>query len=293
MDNKVKFAIPGLWNHYQIMTSIINIYEQHPEYFYDNISFIIYDNFPYCIWDGGRIFHSYTQASLEDIVTIRDFFNNRDIPIRLIFTNPVLEEQHLHDRFCNLVCTVCENNLNEIVVNSSLLENYLKKSYPKFNLISSTTKCNLLDQSLEEIEEANRYKYICLDYNQNKNKKVLESLSQEKKDKIEFLCNAICPPGCQHRKEHYRLNGLYYLNYMKEYLVPGCSIKENTLHPLTMSYQNNISPEEIWNYYVPNGFSMFKLEGRSLSHLEFYLNCIRYLVKPEYQFYLISNIDFL
>ena len=132
MDNKVKFAIPGLWNHYQIMTSIINIYEQHPEYFYDNISFIIYDNFPYCIWDGGRIFHSYTQASLEDIVTIRDFFNNRDIPIRLIFTNPVLEEQHLHDRFCNLVCTVCENNLNEIVVNSSLLENYLKKSYPNY-----------------------------------------------------------------------------------------------------------------------------------------------------------------
>ena len=52
----------------------------------------------------------------------------------------------------------------------------------------------------------------------------IELLSQEEKDKCEFLVNAICPPGCKTRREHYILNSKYYLNYGRQFDVPYCGI---------------------------------------------------------------------
>jgi hypothetical protein len=290
MNQKIKFALPGLWLHFSMTQQFILYLEDHPEVLRDNVEIgAVYDNFPYCIWDGGRIYSHYRQASLEDITTIKNFLNERNIPLRLVFTNPVLEEQHLADRFCNLVARVCEDPLNEIVVNSELLENYLREHYPNFSYISSTTKCNIFDTSLAEIN-SDKYKYICLDYNQNHNFKQLDPLSQKQKDQVEFLCNAICPPGCTSRKEHYRLNGLFYINYLQQYQMPGCNIKECTIHPSTLNYCNHISPKEIENIYAPKGFSMFKLEGRTLPPIETFLNYVRYLIKPEYQFSVIQDL---
>lgn len=285
-----KFALPGLWSHSKLYMQIVLFLESHPEYLKEGVTIgAVYGNFPYCIWDGGRIFTHMTHASLEDIDEIRTFFNAHNIPIRMIFTNPVLEERDLYDRFCNFVCSRCENEMNEIVINSPMLEEYIRTSYPKYSFISSTTKCNNASNSKTEILN-DAYKYVCLDYNLNKNKKFLESLSAEEKQRIEFLCNAICPSGCPNRKEHYRLNGLYYLNCGTPYTI-RCNIKNDTLHPDTCNYPNNISPEEIDNYYVPQGFEMFKLEGRTLSDTECLLNIARYMIKPEYQLTFIRNIS--
>jgi len=40
-----------------------------------------------------------------------------------------------------MVTEICENELNEIVINSPILEDYLRDKYPKYKFISSTTKC--------------------------------------------------------------------------------------------------------------------------------------------------------
>ena len=101
------------------------------------------------------------------------------------------------------------------------------------------------------------------------------------KNKIEFLINAICPPGCPNRKEHYRLNGISHLNLGKEYRV-ACQIKGDTTKCLTRNYKNNISPEEIYTKYYNLGFSNFKLEGRTLTDKEVILNYAYYMIKPEY-----------
>ena len=115
-----------------------------------------------------------------------------------------------------MVMKTVENEINEIVVNNLELENYIRKNYPKFSIISSTTKC-LKDpnKSLDELKKD--YKYVCLDYNLNKNWEYLNTIPEELKNKTEFLVNAICPPNCPNRKEHYRLNGLSHLNFGKSY----------------------------------------------------------------------------
>ena len=45
--------------------------------------------------------------------------------------------------------------------------------------------------------------------NISENLEFLKSIPEENKNKVEFLVNAICHAGCQHRKEHHRLNGVH------------------------------------------------------------------------------------
>lgn len=287
--SNIKIAIPGLWQHFSLTKALLDYMEQFPHHCNDNFSVgAAYGTFPYCIWDGGRVFPELYQASLEEIIEIKDYLKEKNISLRLIFTNPSLQEHHFYDRYCNLICKICEDENNEIVVNDARLEAYLREKYPKYSFISSTTKCKNLKASLEELN-ANQYKYICLDYNQNHNPE-LDKLTVEEKSKIEFLCNAICPPGCPNRKEHYRLNGIQSLNFYKPYAI-NCPIEHTTLSYEAQCYKNNISPEEIIATYAPKGYEMFKLEGRTLSDMEVLLNYARYFIKPEHQLSFVLTVS--
>ena len=285
----IKFLLPGFYEHFSLFKEIIAKKEQEPHLFYPNVEIgACYGNFQICAWDGGRTFHTFRQASKENVEEIFNYYKSKQIPLRLIFTNPEIREQDLDNQFCNLVATICEDENNEIVVNSPILEQYLRSNYPKYKFISSTTKClTNLNDSAEELNKD--YFMVCLDYNLNHNKKFLETIPNENKDKVEFLVNAICPAGCPNRKEHYRLNGLFYLNHGKNYNI-SCGISEGTLDFDSSKKRNNLTPNEIYETYVPMGFSNFKLEGRSLSDLEVLLNIAKYMIQPQYQLQFIYDI---
>lgn len=288
-NKKAKFIIPGLYEHYGLNFRLLELMQERPEYFRENAEIgAVYGNFQFCIFDGGRIFNGYRQTCREEIEKIVHTYNDVfNVPVRLIFTNPNVPETSFRNRFGQVILDICHNGKNEIVVNDSKFEAYLRENYPNFGYISSTTKClNTPDQLKAELE--NNYKMVCLDYNLNHNKKVLEDVPVELKGKYEFLVNAICPPGCPNRKEHYRLNGLFSLSYGKNYTMSNCPIVYDTLHPEQWKSPNNISPEEIYQTYVPQGFENFKLEGRSLGFTENICNYVRYLVKPEYQLEVIA-----
>jgi hypothetical protein len=285
----INFLLPGFYEHFHLFKEIILLKENNPDIFYPEANIgACYGNFQVCAWDGGRTFRTLRQASKEDVEEIYNFYKAKNIPLRLIFTNPEIQEHDLNNHFCNLVAEICHDENNEIVVNSPLLENYIKTTYPKYKIISSTTKClTSLEDSSNELNKD--YYMVCLDYNLNYNMQFLNNIPKENRDKVEFLINAICPAGCPNRKEHYRLNGLYYLNYGKHYNI-SCGIKDNTLDYDSAKMRNNISPTDIYNTYAPLGFSNFKLEGRSLPDLEVLINIVKYMIKPEYQLQTIFNI---
>ena len=287
----INFMLPGMYEHVELNLRFIQLLKTNPEFFYDNVKIgAAYGNFQFCIFDGGRIFSNYRHTCTEEMENIVKAYNDLDVPVRLVFTNPMLQEKHFKNRFGQAILKVCHNEMNEIVVNNSEFEKYLRENYPKFTFISSTTKClNTPDKFQEEFDKKD-YKMICLDYNLNKNQKMLNAIKPEERDKCEFLVNAICPPGCPNRKEHYRLNGLYSLSYGKNYATAGCPITFNTLHPNSFNSVNNLTPDEIYNKYAPQGFINFKLEGRTLGILENLLNYVRYMVKPEYQMFVIDLI---
>lgn len=290
----IKYIIPGLWEHYDLNIILCSLLKYFPEFFYDNIKIAsVFGNFQFCSWDGGRIFREYNYASYEDIEKLIDIYNNQlEVAMRFIFTSPVIDENDLFDRYNNIVLTLANNGKNEIVVNSPILENFIRKNYPNYKLISSTTKCLSTIEGFKE--ELNKdYFMICADYNLNKNKKFLTDIEENNlnKNKIEFLINAICPPGCPYRKDHYYLNGLFGQTYGKPYKMRDCLVKHSTLYP--NNFSNNLTIEDVFKY-EENGFSNFKLEGRTLEKTEVLLNYINYMVKPEYKeliiFYILEKL---
>ena len=288
MENTVKFILPGMYEHAELNLRLIRLMKQNPDLFRPNVEVgAVYGNFQFCVFDGGRIFNAYRHTTREEMESIVKEYNSLGVPVRLIFTNPMVTPEIYQNRFGQAVLDVCRSPMNEIVVNNPEFENYLRENYPEFGFISSTTKClNTSSMFLEELDKD--YKMICLDYNLNKNKKMLDGIDKKDRNKCEFLINAICPPGCPNRKDHYRLNGLHSMNYGKPYATQDCPIFENTLHPAQCTNRNNLSPEEIYENYAPKGFVNFKLEGRTLGIMENLCNYVKYMVKPEYQFYVMT-----
>ena len=115
----VNFIIPSFYEHFDINKKLLMLKKNQPLWFYDNINIeSIYGVFPYWILDGGRIFVNYKrQATYEEITTIIKTFKN--LSIRLICTNPVLDEKNFNNHFINLCLNLCENENNGIVINNS------------------------------------------------------------------------------------------------------------------------------------------------------------------------------
>ena len=290
---EVNYSIPGLYEHYTLNFSLLDLMKKRPELFNDNTKIeACYGNFQFCLFDGGRVFNQYRQTTKEEMEFIINEYNNvYQVPVRLIFTSNQLKPEHFYDRFCNVILELCHNDMNQIVLVDDNLREYIHERFPKYSFISSTTKCLTNAEDLRKELKNPNFIETCLDYNLNKNFKLLELFSEEEKNKSEFLINAICPPGCPNRKDHYRLNSLLYLNYNKEYRVPQCPILGNTLDPITTCSKNNLSPQEIYEKYAPMGFKHFKLEGRTLPDIEIACNYVKYLVKPEYQYLVLSMLN--
>lgn len=290
INNKAYFMLPGFCEHFNLYILINEFLKKHPDAKRENAEiYCYYGNVPFCTWDGGRIFNSYSPLTKEKIKNIQHYYNEiLQSKIRLVYTNSLLKEEHCLEHYNNLSLNIFHNCNNEIVINSEILENYIKNNYPNYDFISSTTKC--LSSSNESKKELNKnnYKFICLDYNLNHNWKFLDTLTQEEKLKTEFLINPICGIGCDQRKEHYRLNSLFALSYGKSYNLKNCEIKFSSLYP--KKHLGIISADEIYNIYLPKGFQYYKIEGRTFSSIEMAIYFAEYLIKPEFQNFFLENI---
>lgn len=288
-NNFIYFMLPGFCEHYQLYKQMNNFFDKHPEAKRDNVEiYCYYGNIPFCSWDGGRVFPNYYPLSIEEIKDVQDYYNNfLHSKIRLVFTNSLLKEEHLYERYNNISLNVFNNNNNEIVLNSILLENYIKTYYPNYKLIASTTKCSNQENSKKDLNNQD-YVFTCLDYNLNHNWTFLNSLTLEEKAKTEFLVNPICGPGCPQRKEHYRLNSLFSLTYGQRYPMKSCEIFDGSCCALSNSA--HITIDEIINKYVPAGFHYFKLEGRTWPSKDMAIVLADYLIKPEYQSFFLRSV---
>lgn len=288
-NNFIYFMLPGFCEHYNLYKRMNEFLNKHPEAKRDDIEiYCYYGNVPFCSWDGGRVFGTYHPLSIEEIKDVQNYYNNiLNSKIRLVFTNNLLQEQHLYERYNNISLNVFDNNNNEIVLNSDILENYIKTYYPNYKLIASTTRCSNQENSKKDLNNQN-YIFTCLDYNLNHNWKFLNSLTPEEKEKTEFLVNPICGPGCPQRKEHYRLNSLFSLTYGQHYPMKSCEIFDGS--GCAQFNSAHITIDEIINKYVPAGFHYFKLEGRTWPSNEMAITLSEYLIKPEYRSFFLHDV---
>lgn len=287
----IKFHLPDFAGNYKMNLYLADKIKENPEFFYDDIQIASsYGCFPPAAWNGGRTVVGAVRR--EQIEYIINEYNKRGIPIRYTFTNPLITEKHLKDPFCNLIARLAENGLNEIIVNVPVLEEYIRKTYPKYPLISSTVK-QIEDRTklLEELEKD--YKLVVLDYNWNNRFDELETLPH--KDKIEILVNPYCNPHCKRRKQHYEFLGERQFEHNlqvfgdERFAMKPIERKEfpckNTNFDFydIIDFETHVSHDLIYNKYVPMGYENFKIEGRLMHPVNILESYIYYLVKPKYR----------
>lgn len=288
---KAYFHLPDFSHHFMLNFTLVSMYKNCPHFFREGMEIAsFFGTFPQSLWNGGRNDSGVTELKFAEYVI--NTFNNAGIPLRFTFTNPVLEKKHLKDKFCNDVMKLADNGMNEVIVFSPILEEYIRENYPNFKLTSSTCKrITGLENLTEELEKD--YKLVVVDYDFNNKFDLLEKIPH--KEKCELLINPCCNPKCSMRSEHYRRVGLQQIEFCEHLaknpnkpLTPkistemGCGCGDRTIFD-NMKMPNNISPDDIWEKYIPMGFRHFKIEGRTASQLNMIETYMYYLIKPEYQ----------
>ena len=294
---KAVYHLPGLFEFLALYRAFLPLYREHREYFYDWCEIgSIYGAPADCLWGGGRVGFGEDRPE-EAAALLREY----GISARLTFSNSLLRPEHLADRKCNRLCALFEQSgtvRNGVILSSERLLDYLKENYPGFYFVSSTTKVLREFSQLEAELRRKEFQYVVPDFRLNKEYKKLFALPDELKRKVEFLCNECCWFDCPDRKACYEAVSRKNLGEScAEHLCVSPTADRGYRFSDAMRNPGFIGIEDIQKNYLPNGFSQFKIEGRSLGSalvLEFLLY---YLTKPEYQLkvreeiYLDSTLD--
>lgn len=284
-----RFHLPGLRYNYPLNMFWVSLLEEHPEYFREGVEIgSFFGVFPMALWNGGRLTPAYDQCDKAFVEGVIKAVNDKGIPVRYTFTNPILNEHDCEDPYCNYLMQAADNGMNEVMIFSPILEKYLREKYPNFAYNSSTCK------EIKDVDEINRemerdYKYVVLDYNFNNKWDILDKI--ERKDKLEVLVNTLCEPGCKRRGEHYRQIAKDQKTMLLNRTLPAdkqipikhwhCDYGEyNCVHTI-QDYPTFISPEDIWEKYIPAGINNFKIEGRTGNLFSLIDTYCFFMLKPE------------
>ena len=277
------YHLPGLFEFYELYKVFLPLFYEHREYFYDWCEIgSIYGAPADCLWGGGRV--GFGEATPGNVAALMAEYG---ISSRLTFSNSLLREEHLDDKKCNRLCALFEKNgrtQNGVILTSDLLLDYLKQNYPGFYFVSSTTK--VLREFSQFAQELNReeFQYVVPDFRLNKEFRQLNSLTETQKQKVEFLCNECCSFICKERKRCYENVSRKSLGEdCADHICASPTAERGYRFSDAMSNPGFISIADIQNVYAPQGFSHFKIEGRSLGSAVILEFLLYYMTRPEYQ----------
>lgn len=302
----IYYHLPGLFEFYGFYREFLPLYREHREYFYDSCEIAsIYGAPADCLWGGGRI-------GCSDALPAEVFSLMRDYAVspRLTFSNSLLKEEHLSDRKCNRLCSLLQDFAcgdkeagskagGGVIVHSDLLLGYLRENYPGLYYVSSTTKVITDFEGL--LSELNReeFSYVVPDFRLSREFDRLKELPEALKDKVEFLCNECCDFACRDRRKCYENVSRKILGETTEdhICISAEGRREGYRFSRAMENPGFIGIADIFDRYLPMGFSNFKIEGRGLGTAVLLEFLLYYMVKPEYwlkvreELYLDSMLD--
>lgn len=273
----VYWHLPGFCYFRQLNLAMITLMQEYPECFREGYRIgSVYGTFPGAIWNGGRVVMGI--AGKRDIQGTLKAYNGRGVPVRFTWTNSVLTQEHVYDTYCNLIMRLGDNGLNQALVNTPVLEEYLRKQYPGYKLISSTTKrINETGGVVAELEKD--YFLVVLDYDLNHDEKTLSAI-EPYAGRVELLVNEVCAPGCPLRAQHYAQQSRAQLEFdVNDLFHCPHSSREKTFAECRKR-PAFISNEQIGDY-IRRGFVNFKIAGRGMPQSYVYDAYLYFLVKED------------
>lgn len=280
----IQFTVPDFYEKGQFNLDWIGFMRLYPHKFEECAITSVYGSFPLMIWAGGRQnkVDNINFVGLEDVKRIFEMFNSNGVGVVLTCTNSLIEKEHLGDFYCNSVIEILEkSSLNAVLVNSPVLEVYLRNTHPQLKINRSTTTCS------KDLTEA-RYNRIVVDFTLNNSPQLRSAvLTEEQRKRLEIMLNDTCPPYCPYRKEHYKYISQYNLQGGLGRIEPTESWKCQQPGFKTSFHENLKNPATItveqMKFYHSLGFSHFKIVGREFNPVQLAEIYTYYMVKPEYQ----------
>ena len=283
----IKFSLAGYYSKYVLNTMILALYKTNRHYFYDNIEIeSVYGTLPGLIWTGCRFIYPIQEINpySSEIYDMRDAYNDFNIKLRHTFTNSELTEDMLLDYRGNSWLKACEKEGNGVIVATELMAEYIRKNYPTYEIIWSTS-CNLTD--IDKINELSEQDMVVLDYSFNTDKKSLAKFTHP--ENLEILCAEYCIDNCPQRQEHYKFHSKMILNAEKDRRVesacPFFSPYKSNFYEILKTRDHVLTHEQVEELYNLYGINHFKLNGRALSVIDYVEVMMYYLIKPEYRDY--------
>ena len=283
----IYWHLPGFCYFRQLNLAMITLMQEYPDCFREGYRIgSVYGTFPGAIWNGGRVVMGI--AGKRDIEATLELYNSKGVPVRFTWTNSVLEEKHVSDTYCNLIMRLGDNGLNQVLVNVPVLEEYIRREYPKYKLISSTTKrINETGGVLAELQKD--YFLVVLDYDLNHDAETLKAI-EPYADRVEILVNEVCSPGCPLRAQHYAQQSRAQLEFDVHDLFHCPNSNQQKGFEECMKRPAFISNEEIGSY-IDRGFVNFKIAGRGMPQGYVYDAYLYFLVKEDRRDFIRGKID--
>ena len=296
-ETKAYYHLPGLFEFYELYRAFLPLFRSRREYFYDWCEIgSIYGAPADCLWGGGRV--GFGDERPENAAALTQEYA---VSARLTFSNSLLRKEHLSDPKCNALCALFEKNgpvENGVIIASDLLLDHIRSAYPGLYFVSSTTKVLTDFRQFEQELNRREFRYVVPDFRLNKAFDRLNALPDSRKRKVEFLCNECCWYACPDRKACYE-------NVSRKNLGEDCADHVCVSPDAAKGYRFSdamqnpgfIGIEDIRKVYLLNGFSHFKIEGRSLGSAVILEFLLYYMTKPECQLkvreeiYLDSTLD--
>lgn len=285
----LQFTVPDFYEKGQFNLDWVGFMKLYPEKFQQVKIQYVYGSFPTMVWAGGRqnkVDHI-NFVPLDDVETIINRFNYLGIGVVFTFTNSLIVGSHLGDWYCNACLDILGRNaINAVLVNSMVLEEYIREKCPWMKIFRSTTASRAeVEDSAEDLEDEN-YDMIVADYRLNNT--TMMYTSKEQRERVEIMLNDTCPPYCQYRKDHYSYISQYNLQGGKSRINPTQGWECHHPECKTSFFENLrtnascVTVGQMWDYFR-QGFTHFKIVGREFNPIQLAEIYTYYMVKPEYQ----------
>lgn len=277
----IHFSLPNFYEFHKINQFLIQtqLKQAYAFIYENNINFYtLKGSIPYNSWNGG-LNHNYGDIILSNKVK-EIFLFCHGLPLRLDFSNLLLEQRDFYDALGNVILKEGNNGAFFIELSNLDLMEYIMTNYSNYHnfIISNSIFINnpLTIDNYMSLAELENIKLITLPRNTYKDLELLKKIP--KKNKIELIVNPLCL--CDSYKTCLLQENFNQLHYNEYSLFSRCE------HRLDNDNKNLLSLETINQFYLPLGINHFTFDYPSLIQssvsdiLAFY---IKYFIKKEYQ----------
>jgi hypothetical protein len=237
----------------------------------DNAQLVVYDGINKCRWNGGRINREvyYNDAVIE-------FYYSKGISIALTMSNHKI---NLDDETGNHLLEKFHREGNSLIIVNDDLRAYVRKYFPKYDLIYSITGMGLLNIPLQD-SDISWYKDLETKYDWivPRFEHVFDNRAVElDRTKWEVMLNDTCVYGCKHYDAHFKAiadentAGRPYSAEIEECWLPKFDPNKDSKYDCM-----DIRPNKM-KELKELGVKSFKITGREMQDDEYYGELMRFV----------------